>query len=81
MRTVVSLIAVTAVLAGCGGTDGEELQQWMSEQRSRTASARIRLTSLTMGASSSEAAPLHRWRRDKGERPSPLRRFAPEPIA
>ena len=36
MRTVVSLIAVTAVLAGCGGTDGEELQQWMSEQRSQT---------------------------------------------
>ena len=36
MRTVVSLIALTAVLAGCGGTDGEELQQWMSEQRSQT---------------------------------------------
>ena len=31
--------------------------------------------------SSLEAAPLHRWRRDKGERPGPLRRFAPEPIA
>lgn len=31
--------------------------------------------------SSSEAALLHRWRRDKGERPDPLRRFVPEPIA
>ena len=63
-----------------------------STRRGRTASV-WNLTSLSAppprgrpsccirAMSSSEAAPLHRWRRDKGERPGPLRRFAPEPIA
>jgi type IV pilus assembly protein PilP len=37
-RLVLVVLTVSALLTGCGGTDGEELQQWMTEQRSQARS-------------------------------------------
>jgi len=40
MMRFMSLLALSVLLAGCGGSDSEELQQWMTEQRSQ-ARARV----------------------------------------
>lgn len=40
MSRLVLVLLTSAMLAGCGGTDSEELQQWMTDQRSQ-ARARV----------------------------------------
>ena len=40
MSRLALVVLASALLAGCGGTDSEELQQWMTEQRSQ-ARARV----------------------------------------